>query len=335
MKVKLPIKTIVTHADCPDGTASAIFLHDALPSARVVFIRPGTDEHRALPAEEGMLFCDISPPEARADEFVMAGAFVLDHHKTARHVVERFGERGVFADEDVEPGVCGAVLAYREVWTPLRMFDYSDAFRAFANEFAMLAGVRDTWQKTHPSWEAACHQALGLVSVPAEEWLKKSFTRFGVEWDTHLALTRHHTPEVLTWREVGRLLAKNDAKRIVRVIQDAEHFISEQGTRVILFEGISATSDAAEMLGSEADLVLGFKYIVERGARKLAVSTRSHTTFDCAAFARAHGGGGHTRAAGFAITLMDPDSDPYTRIEKLLNAYEERRADERLGRGAP
>lgn len=51
----------------------------------------------------------------------------------------------------------------------------------------------------------------------------------------------------------------------------------------------------------------------------MIVSTRSHTTFDCAEFARIHGGGGHTRAAGFRVPLYLGDLQPYTTIRGLVN----------------
>src|SRR5256885_13008647 len=71
------VRTIVAHDECADGTASAILLHDALPGAEVVFADYGGAAGRPV-AGPGLLFCDFSPPAARADEFVAAGAIVLD-----------------------------------------------------------------------------------------------------------------------------------------------------------------------------------------------------------------------------------------------------------------
>src|ERR1700735_495224 len=89
-----PVQTIVTHADCPDGMVSAILLHDVLPDARIRFVRYGTSDREDMVAEPNMLFCDMTPPEARADQFLEAGAIVLDHHVTAQHLVERFALQG-------------------------------------------------------------------------------------------------------------------------------------------------------------------------------------------------------------------------------------------------
>lgn len=61
------ITTIVVHDHCPDGLASAIILHHALPQAKIKFVTYGTKEYQELPAIEGMLFCDISPPYQKSD----------------------------------------------------------------------------------------------------------------------------------------------------------------------------------------------------------------------------------------------------------------------------
>jgi nanoRNase/pAp phosphatase (c-di-AMP/oligoRNAs hydrolase) len=48
-------------------------------------------------------------------------------------------------------------------------------------------------------------------------------------------------------------------------------------------------------------------------------STRSHTGFDCAAFAQARGGGGHTAAAGFAVALTPADPQPFAMVRRLFS----------------
>src|SRR5882724_8183379 len=52
---------IITHADCPDGVASAMVLRQVLPTAEVRAIQYETHEHKKLEAKPGMLFCDFSP----------------------------------------------------------------------------------------------------------------------------------------------------------------------------------------------------------------------------------------------------------------------------------
>ena len=111
------VRKVIVHkqsaaAPCGDGRASALILHAALLGAEVIEMAYGEPAHVNLAAEPGMLFCDFSPPEARAAEFVAAGAIVLDHHERDR--VEPFGALGVFGEN--AHGESGAWLAWREVY---------------------------------------------------------------------------------------------------------------------------------------------------------------------------------------------------------------------------
>src|ERR1051325_3448736 len=121
------IKTVISHGNnCPDGVASAMIVADAYgygdgDGPEILIIDHQSDEKAKLAAKPGMLFVDFSPPEERAQEFLAAGTLCLDHHKKGSSV-QAFVEAGlgVFGDEDLNPGVCGATLAYEHVWKPLK-----------------------------------------------------------------------------------------------------------------------------------------------------------------------------------------------------------------------
>lgn len=308
------IKTVITHADCADGLVSAMLLRDALgPNVSFRFLHHETAEHRELPAEPGMLFADFSPPEARAQEFVDAGALVLDHHRTARGVVEAFGENGVFGDEATEPGVCGATLVHKHVWGPMQVgISTPFAVAGFAHSLATLAGVRDTWQRSDPRWREACIQHHVLMFIPRERWMNVQLARVAEEWHLHVVL--------------GSLLQEKQDEATRNVIAGAYRFTTSRGTRVVVFEGLRQTSDAAESIGSDADLVIGFGFRVERDGimqkPKMMLSLRSHTTFDCAVMAMAHGGGGHTKAAGFSRELDHELAHPYELARQTVEMWE-------------
>jgi hypothetical protein len=288
------VRTIITHANCPDGIASAILLHDALPNAQIRFLTHGTKEYRELPAEDGMLFCDIAPPHAG---FLGVDPIVLDHHHSARKFVESFAHH-VFADEKNEPGVSGAVLAYQEVWAKLR---FAESYHvAKVRKFAELAGVRDTWQTSSPDFQQSCEQAAALLFWPIEKWMA-----FPMDGDSF--------PRML---DIGSIL-------FVKRIEAAKKALSQSwrttvhDVRCVIFEGTMLTSDVAEMVGDDADLVIGFGFVVEDGKFLLNVSTRSHTWFDCAAFAKRLGGGGHTKAAGFTMYVTNSNG-PYSDLEGVI-----------------
>lgn len=373
------IKTVVSHENCADGLASAMIIKDVLPDAKVLFFQYGSPDLAALPAEAGMIFCDFSPPANRAQEFVDAGAIVLDHHKTAKDVVALFGALGVYADEKADPGVSGAVLAYREVWLPLIAKKPADqlnaeqqaarstieaqfrtamtnatnaliqkgvspadakvqveadvevaklkdqlAFQAQGpladrvSNFARLAGVRDTWQTKDPDWGTAREQHEALMFYPPELWLTQPI---------------FHMDNTFVWNSrmnIGKLLVEKFQRGVVKALDGAYRFTAN-GLKVVLFQGVTYTSDAADIAG--VDLVVGFTYFVEKQedmtgwpadtakGPKLVVSCRSRGSFDASAFAKAHGGGGHTQAAGFAVNLKSTDTNPYTFIEGLVKSY--------------
>ena len=327
----LAVKHIVTHEHCADGLASAMILKNVLPYAKVTFLQYDTNEHKNLKTEEGVLFCDFSPHKSTVDAFREAGAIVLDHHKTQKEVVEQFGELGVFADEKTEPGVCGAVLAFREVWTPLsalRKFHVDDpsdlsGTPKFLQEFATLAGIRDTWQKDDPRWRQACEQAEALTFWPEEELLALAL-RHSVAWPEKLAL--------------GPMLFDRRLRGAQGCLDKGYTFQTSKGRKVIMFEGLRQSSDAAEIAGSAYDFVVGFGYTTEEDPSLILAdgyakavgcqipsviySTRSHTTFDCSAFCLAHGGGGHTKAAGCRVVLGSTDPQPYELLKQMLLTYE-------------
>ena len=311
------VKTILTHADCSDGMASALFLKDALPNAELVFLQHGTEKFHSIPATPNMLFCDIVPPPDRVDEFIEAGAIVLDHHKKAQSTVEAFGPNGVFADEEMDPGVSGGALAYREVWKPL-MDDVADKQeKMFAERLAHLIGVRDTWQRTSTDWDEACVLSEALRFYQADSWLSltRPFRHYHQNlWDERL--------------KTGQMIFNRNKNRMMKAVEKAYVFSTTlQKTKVLMFQGLALTSDAAEYLhDSDIDLVVGFGYMgVDEGEATLTFSTRSHRDFDCGAFCTAHGGGGHTRAAGFTMKfnpLRDNGSNPYSTFRQLLDDYE-------------
>ncbi len=297
------VSTIVAHDDCSDGLASALLLHDALPRAEVRFVQYATDGHRHLTARPGILFCDVSPPRERAAEFVELGSIVLDHHRTTRDVVAAFGEQGVFGDEEREPGVSGAVLAFRHVWLPLRG---GDGLRPFAERFAELAGVRDTWQTASLLWREACLQHHTLSSVPNEEWLRLSLAEIAEQWASRFS-----------W--LGAVVLEKQEEQARRALAGAHRFRTRAGSRVIVFNGLALVSDAAEMARGEAEVIIGFGLEMAGGVPLMRVSIRSNADIDVAAIARGFGGGGHLHAAGFAVALAPEDAHPFVLIERLLD----------------
>lgn len=312
------VKKIVAHKNCPDGIASAMILKDILSNAEVQFIQYNTDEHRNLVAEPGLLFCDFTPDPARIQQFVDAGTIVLDHHKGGKGIVEQFGELGVFADEKLEPGVSGALLAYREVYLPLFGPD------TLVEDFARLAGIRDTWQTSSPFWNDSCEQASWLMFFGEDLCLEAPIFPRGLNAESKWEFRQ----------EIGKMMFADHMRKIAKTVNGA-FLTSIQGLRVAIHQGVNHTSDATEMLGEESkvDVLVGFSYFAEGQTTrepwspqfgdnlKMVCSCRTRTSFDVSKLAKFYGGGGHTKAAGFTLPVEGAHSNPYTRILELIENY--------------
>jgi len=306
------LKHIIVHDKCGDGMASAMILKWCFPHADVDFVQYDKKKHRTLPVRPDTVFADFSPHAEQVKAFLQAEAVVLDHHKTQKQVVAEFGELGVFGDEDTEPGVSGAVLAFREVFRPLirdkglpieRQLQVENTIE----DFAILAGIRDTWQNKDPRWHEANELNAALTFWPAENLLGLD----PASWGEKLSLGPILYQRRLDW-------AKQCGDESWRITTPA-------GTKCAIFEGLKAASDVAEYLDdTDIDLVFAFDVFLVDGVPAMVCTTRSHTDFDCGAFAKSYGGGGHTRAAGFKHLLQPDDPNPFYLAKRLIESYEGR-----------
>lgn len=293
------------HSPCPDGTASAIILKDALPRATILFVSHGRALEQ-LPTRPGMLFCDIAPtghPDT-IKGYIDAGAIVIDHHDKQKDIVERFGDRGVYASG---PCISGAMLAFSHVWSVLKA-DASPPERQACHDFALLASIRDSWQREHPLWTKACEQAEALRFWPFElfpvapffgnEDVLEDQMRLGpVLWKRRNEIAEKRAAEVFTWT-------------------------TDKGTRVAIL-GSTEISDVADLV--DADVLVGFRYFTTpENTRKMILSfRRARSDYDVGAIAVSIGGGGHREAAG--ATMDDPGCSPFGHIFSVMSTFEESR----------
>lgn len=292
------IQHIVSHCNsptkgCPDGIASALILKDAFPEASLEFVCYNSVKHREMKVRPGMIFVDMTPHRDLVQQFVKAGAYVLDHHKHAKDIVDAFGKRGMFADENEQPGVSGALLAF-QVWE--RSKTYTDLrkdtlWKLELSKMAYLAGIRDTWQKRSEDWAEACAQAETLLFFEDQLFDQEP------PWPTRQQmLIGHKLMSERRW-EANELAASFS----IRIHKAGDTFF-----KFGFFNDLdtSDVGEAARTQGLDIDFICGFGYRTdcERGPLKLIFSLRSvRDGFDVGAIAKANGGGGHTAAAGFTI----------------------------------
>lgn len=312
------VHTAVCHRNgearpCPDGTASAILVHDALPKARIAFA--SHEELRDFPIEEGLLFCDVTPPESwmiRAGE-ARARPILLDHHETARRVVE-MSPLGVFASH---PSQSGATLAYRHVWRPIMemmgrsVFDHHDRGER-ARRFALLASVRDTFQKSSEDWEAACFQAEALA---LHEW--EDFAEIGDPFGDGDGGGFGRLTAMLG---AGRPLFRKRMAVAAQAWRGAIKVETHAGTKLGIVNTLD-TSDVEEHAAKEGSVVVGFQLVAsassehDRPIMRLSLRSSFH---DVGAFCQWLGGGGHRAAAGASV---DAEGDPVEQIVALFEGH--------------
>lgn len=346
------VNVVYVHADCPDGLASAMILKDAFRmlgrSPEIIFLKHGTEEKHLATPREGKrwdpshggiaLFCDIAP-DYHCDPEDEPLTIVLDHHKGVEELVRSFGENGIFADEKKDPGVSGAVLAFREVWDAVLTHLVSTeggvvdppANISSVRDFAQCIGARDTWQTKDPKFIRGQWMSKILMAKPADHWLNP---RESMDRDPRL-----FTDAFLTSDEVdqGRTLYEAHLEAVRQAV-DQIVYLTNGVSRCAVFQeqacGARLTSDVAEALrekGTDCKFVAGFSFVVDApgGVPRLSYSVRGLNGFDVSRFARANGGNGHTGAAGFSVELKLMNlAGPYHDIADRLCAYMEDHADE-------
>jgi len=305
------IKTIISHETCADGLASAMILKAALPEAKIRFIKYNSEEHEKLEAEEGMLFCDFSPHKTRTQDFIPVSVIVLDHH--SKEVVEPFGESGIFADVKVEPGVSGAMLAYRYVYVPLL------GENKLVKNFANICGIYDTWQTKHPLWDRSREYTEALFFFSKKDWLKEPiFPNFQSTWDSRM--------------DIGRVLVEKKDWTVKKALEEA-YRATIGPLKVLMVQDTTAINEIAEAAEAGVDIVAGFRYYLEDNSNredwcegfaknaKFKVSLRSRKDFNVRELALHYGGGGHVKAASFVETVGTQHENPYRRIIELICDY--------------
>lgn len=318
------VSQIITHRNCPDGLASAIILHDAYPAIPIIFHYPGSRDLTAETIVPNTLFCDISPTKETAEAWKDAKAIVLDHHASARSLVESFGDLGIFADEKIDIGYCGAYLAYEEVWLPLRQMFFRDIpletrLKNFHNvkEFARLAGIRDTRVNQSPYWDEACIQAEAMKFYAVDTWLDGP------------AISSEEWPDFYKSRlAIGQILKEKGDRRSEKTKTTAYRFTIQNGPTVGIVPTVR-TSDLLDVKSDGLDIVIGFMYICDNPQRPtLRLSCRSRPPYTILNFCQSHGGGGHTQAAGCELPAdVSAQYSPFVLIEALFTAFAQEQPD--------
>lgn len=277
------VKHIITHANCPDGIASAMILHNAFPEATVELIQYQSEEHRNLEPTPGTLFCDITPAAHDAvhplSEFIDAGVTVLDHHATQREAVEAFGDRGWF-----EFHSCGAQLArdFASLW--------HRSLPLASRGFSELVAVRDLWMTNSPLWDEACAVSAALLFYGFEELSDSPYLPDWALLTGKIIRDRNQSiaEEIAVERRYHIL---NGSHGTWAVLPAPPHGnVSDTANAVLRNQSIAVACVYQDRMGSEGPF------------RTYSLRSREGGV-DVGTICRAHGGGGHKCAAGFHLPI--------------------------------
>jgi len=272
---------VIYHASCADGFCAAWLMHHAYPKAE---FHAANYQQDPVEFEEGreVFIVDFSYPRdvmiamnEKASKLV-----VLDHHKTAEEACEGLD----FCTFDMNKS--GAMLT----WDYLKAnvpHHYPDSLKKvpFDRDFtpAIVDYVQDrdlyTW-KLPDSKEY--NSALRSYPFEFEVWDKLSSTA------AHLLI------------KDGRAIERYRQQVIDQHVSHASEFVID-GHKVlgVCCTAIDMHSEVAGALAMKEGYPFGFVYLDTVGYRKF--SLRSRDDFDVSAIAKKFGGGGHQRAAGFAV----------------------------------
>ncbi|MHC4618542.1 MAG: DHHA1 domain-containing protein [Planctomycetota bacterium] len=266
------VSKIVAHADS-DGIIGALVCKEALGVDRIELVQYGEGLDN-VHLEEGVLFVDISPPDGRVEEFLEAGAIVLDHHESRRDIVAKFGLRGVFGED----GECGATLVYDHVWSAVR----DPSFKV--DWLCELIAVWDTWKRQSPMW----HRACCLNEIVLHKGLEFSI------YDSREAQI-----------EQGHLLFAAAQKRILATAENAK--LELWGYIPVAWvpcDNASVSLVADQLIETKGVAMVVCLRIAPDGS--VVCSLRGNGNVDVGTIAKHHGGGGRQNTAGYSTTGLSP-----------------------------
>ena len=276
------VRKLITHANCADGLAAAIVARESCgPTLPIEFVAYGTEQHRTLTPEPGVVFADFSPHPDTVEAWLPFDPIVLDHHVHARAIVASF-PRGVFDNKQ-----SGALLLLAHLAT----FHSNNLAR-----LAVLADVRDRWVKESQWWPAAQAQARVMMSLHR---------------DVALALG---SSGLRQFEDFGMYLAETERLRAAEVVSTLRRQPVGEFTVGVVASGSALSSmigDLAREQGFDLTACFHLQEDPATGRKSVVYSLRSSERIDCGAFAKWLGGGGHQRAAGFDVDFSYAQPDPW------------------------
>lgn len=280
-------KRLYFHSYCPDGILGRNILLRYVSFSNMNnsdFLYPVTP-YKPLTVIENALFVDSCPDSNVLEDFLKAGAKIIDHHSSRFEELKKYKleypNQILLGENDLCES--GAILAYKVALKSTDVLIVDD------DEAMELAGIADCFCKTDSRFDMARAQAF-FVSMLG---------------NSYYGIPNHHD------REIASIMYKTDMLRIEAL---KKHCVRMEinGIKVAFYNGDSSISDLAELLRQDGvNLVVGWeqRMIKLNGIDDigLTVSLRSDESVAANKIARHFpSGGGHDRAAGFRLHTLEP-----------------------------
>jgi len=317
------VDTVLFHANCPDGRAAAFVAYVRLAeNARYIPVKHGDPVPSGMEGRAVALL-DFSFPQKEMSKLLKQTSgklVVLDHHKTAKDVLMKMSAANRVFDMDHS----GCVLAWN-FFSPLlpvpKILQYIED--------------RDLWRWKLPDskafsrgWRCECDphvwrndplvdfEPFITLQLAGDPGIKRVIAKGNAVIHHEKTLIRKHVAEA----RPRRLISRPDWR--CRVV-NATVLQSEIGAALCQQVSTHATTSAMTSSGQEVgtidkdagcDVAIIWRYAhtlcypasPNEDDRCYVVSLRSASNnFDVGTLAAEYGGGGHTQAAGFSLTLAD------------------------------
>lgn len=288
-------RRVYYHGGCPDGIIAREFLKQYLGNENVHLEYIPISPSQKLEVTEHSAFIDVTPLPEQFEDFLRAGAIIMDHHNSMKPLFEQF--EATYPNQllfgETAEGESGAWLAYSVVMETYSHVPSYPPSKETADHWALVArmiAVGDCWIKEDPMFEKA-------------RYLGQHVALIGNDYESGIP-----TPEFIQHAiQFGELKSKE-----VKRLADHVMFRDICGIRVGFTNQTKDISDLSEILRSHygANLVVGWqqqrKKMDNLPMEVTTFSFRSDECIDVGAFAKflSSRGGGHARAAGAMIPSL-------------------------------
>lgn len=282
---------IITHGDCPDGSACVTFAKFLVPNIHVVFgihklINDQVMSAISLVEEGGVLWITDIVCDKDCLSFISsalknkkASLGIYEHHETRSWLQDYLPSNDLNVEIIFDNNRCGSKIFYDSYLS-------SNPNLSKFSDFSKVINDRDLWinQEVRGIQLAKLHQIYGDEKF-VSRFLKNSTVQFTT--DEKVLLTFVYE------QEKKRI---DSALNRMKIKKDSNGF-----TYGVVYD----SGDSSDLLNAAIEK-FNLEYAIMLDLNKGKGSIRGKGNMDCAIFSEKKGGGGHKRASGFPIEFDRP-----------------------------